>query len=360
MKQIETETNGSKDQEMVGTGNDNPPVSETQGNEAFLLPLAIDGTSTQEFSIVDNTKYSQRIIETARAAYDLERLAELRRGSSLDEFLAESKRQILSQWHGDMSLGAHSNLYRVLFHINVGLILKEVEPTFEKKAAYMKWLRANFGVKHLRYLQQAKELAAMGEFAREHAAAGKNRLLVLYSLMKLEQRSECIALFNEHPLPDLTDDENGQVLKNHVDAVITLHRFHNAGIGFISFDQAAIIGSLSNEAVTVQKVEQVKTWLNSQAEGDRPALFDRYVQDHMIYPSEHPFIPSPRASLNKILSEFLNCCRIGDTEGDGWIERQRTLVDMATLASAQRYINELMDKIARSASVDEPVTENNH
>ena len=347
MKQIETETNGSKDQEMVGAGNDNQPVSETsmQGEELLFLPLAMDGTATTEFSIVDNTRYSQQIIAVARAAYNPERLAELKRGSNLDEFLAESKRQILTQVHGDQALGTHSDLYRVLFQINVGDILNEVEPTFKKKKHYMVWVRENFGVKHLRYLQQARMLADMGDFAREHAAAGKNRLLVLYSLTKVENKSNCIALFEGYPLPDITEDDDGQILKHHVDTVISLHRLHNAAIAYATFDQAGIVASLLKDAATVQKVEQIKTWLTSQAEDERPALFDRYIQDHMTFPPEQPYTPAPKASLNKLLTELLKYQQNGDMENDEWLERQRTVVDIDALMAAQRLLGELIAKM---------------
>lgn len=356
MSEIVTEANGSTDQAMFEGVDNHPAVPETpmQGDGVFLLPLVMDGTSIPEFSRVDNTSYSQEIIAIARAAYNPERLAELKRESNLDEFLAESKRQALAQWHGYQALGAHSDMYRVQFQINVGTILNDVEPTFKKKKHYMRWVRENFGVKHLRYLQQGRELAEMGDFAREHAAAGKNRLLALYRIMKVEKKQSCLELLVDHPLPDTTDDEDGQVLKNHIDAVITLHRFHNAGIGFISFDQAAIIASLSNEAVTVQRVEQVKVWLNSQGEDERQALFDRYVQDHMIFPEDHEYTPAPRASLNKILTDLVHCCRTGDVEGDGWIERQRTLIDVDTLMSAQRRIGELIEKMGIEGSSFEP------
>lgn len=356
MEDIAKKGIGKEEQVAIkGAIDENPTIPQMrQTEEPFPFPMTVDSTSLTIFSRVDNTRYSQEIIAAARAAYDPERLAELKRGSNPEEFLAECIRQIMAQRHADQWLNAHSDMYRVLFQINVGDILNEVEPTFKKKKHYMKWVRDNFNVKHLRYLQQAKNLADMGDFAREHAAAGKNRLLALYVLMKVEEKAECLALFDEYPLPDMTDDEDGQVLKNHVDAVITLHRFHNADIGFVSFDHAAIIASLSKEAMTVQRVEQVKTWLNLQAEDERPALFDRYVQDQMTFPEDHPYTPAPRASLSKILSDLVNCCRTGGTEGDGWIERQRALVDMDTLVSAQRLIGELIERMGIEGSSIEP------
>ena len=355
MEDIINETGGQEQavvepKESSNEGSSVPEKWQAQGH--FPLAMTMDSTSIPEFSIVDNTKYSQQIIAATRAGYNPERRAELKRGPNLEEFLAESKRQILTQWHGYQALGTHSDMFCVLFQINVGIILNEVEPTFKKKKHYMAWVRKNFGVKHLRYLQQARALADMGDFAREHAAAGKNRLLVLYSLMKVEKKSECIALFEGYPLPDITEDDDGQILKHHVDTVITLHRLHNAGIASATFDHAGIVASLLKDAINVQKVNQIEQWLKSQAEDERPALFDRYIQDHMTYPPEQLYIPAPRASLNKILDDLLKYERNGDVENDEWLERERTVVDVNALMSAQRLLGELITKMGCERPAD--------
>lgn len=316
-----------------------------QAGEQFLVPMTMDSTSIPDFFAVSNTNYSQERIDAALAAFNLERIVELKKGPNLEEFLAESIRQILTQWQADISVRTHSDMWRVLFQINVGNILNEVEPTFKKKKHYMRWLRDNFGIKHLRYLQQARNLADMGEFAREYAAAGKNRLLILYNLMKIEERTECTALFANHPLPDITEDDNGRVLKHHIDTVITLHRLQDVGISSITFDHAGIVASLLKDAVSVQKVNEINTWLMSHTKFERPALFDRYIQDHMTYPPAQHCIPAPRASLNKILTDLLKYQHNGDMENDDWLERQRTLIDIDTLMSAQKLLGDLIDKM---------------
>jgi len=330
------------------------------------LPLnvisgAMDGTPWTEISFVDNTKYSQEIITKARSVYSDKKLEALKgdktleapeSGTSLEAFLAEGKRQILAMWHADKALTVHTNLYSVLFQINAGEILNKIEPIFKKKSGYTSWIRENFENKHFRYLQQARNLADMGQFAKIYAPAGKNRLLAVNSLRKVEKREECLVLFNDYPLPDMANDDEGLLLKKQIDSVITLHRFHSAGILFATFDQSAIVASLLNEALSVQKAEQVGKWLGTQEETKRPALFDRYIQDQMIFPSDHPYIPAPKASLDKILADLLNCYGTGNIEDEAWIEKQRKIVDVDTLISAQKLIADLIGKLIPAADVE--------
>ena len=210
----------------------------TQTDEVNMA-LAMDSTSVIEFKFVDNTKYSQEIIEGARAAYNPDKLESLKTQQDLTAFYQEGKSQILAQWHADQALNVHTDMFRVVFQINVGEILNTIEPTFKKKAEYTAWIKDNFEDKHIRYLQQARQLADMGDFARNYAAAGKNRLLALENLRKVEKKKECEALFNKHPLPDMTEDGDGHLLKRQIDSVITLHRLQKAGLRSATFEQAA-------------------------------------------------------------------------------------------------------------------------
>ena len=109
---------------------------------------------------------------------------------------------------------------------------------------------SSFGTKHLRFLQQAQQLANMGDFADRYAAIGKNRLLLLDHLRKESGLSSCYELFEENPIPndgiaiaelpedrikelynyETTDDPKGEKLKIHLDAFITLKRFRKKGI----------------------------------------------------------------------------------------------------------------------------------
>ena len=328
----------------------------TQTDEVNMA-LAMDSTSVIEFKFVDNTKYSQEIIEGARAAYNPDKLESLKTQQDLTAFYQEGKSQILAQWHADQALIVHTDMFRVIFQINVGEILNTIEPTFKKKAEYTAWIKDNFEDKHIRYLQQARQLADMGDFARNYAAAGKNRLLALENLRKVEKKKECEALFNNYPLPDMTEDGDGQLLKRQIDSIITLHRLRKAGLRSATFEQAALIASYNQDAMAVKTAEEVSTWLEQNPEEERPALFDRYIQDEMTYPSEHPYTPAPKASLDKILADLLNCYGSANLDDDAWIAKQRELNLRNSLLRAQQFIAQLIDRIGAEEPTAEATTE---
>jgi len=328
----------------------------TQTDEVNMA-LAMDTTSVNEFKFVDNTKYSQEIIDGARAVYNPDKLESLKTQQDLTEFYAEGKSQILAQWHADQALNVHTDMFRVIFQINVGEILNTIEPTFKKKAEYTAWIKDNFEDKHIRYLQQARQLADMGDFARNYAAAGKNRLLALENLRKVEKKKECEALFNNYPLPDMTEDGDGQLLKRQIDSIITLHRLRKAGLRSATFEQAALIASYNQDAMAVKTAEEVSTWLEQNPEEERPALFDRYIQDEMTYPSEHPYTPAPKASLDKILADLLNCYGSANLDDDAWIAKQRELNLRNSLLRAQQFIAQLIDRIGAEEPTAEATTE---
>ena len=328
----------------------------TQTDEVNMA-LAMDTTSVNEFKFVDNTKYSQEIIDGARAVYNPDKLESLKTQQDLTEFYAEGKSQILAQWHADQALNVHTDMFRVVFQINVGEILNTIEPTFKKKADYTAWIKDNFEDKHIRYLQQARQLADMGDFARNYAAAGKNRLLALENLRKVEKKKECEALFNNYPLPDMTEDGDGQLLKRQIDSIITLHRLRKAGLRSATFEQAALIASYNQDAMAVKTAEEVSTWLEQNPEEERPALFDRYIQDEMTYPSEHPYTPAPKARLDKILADLLNCYGSANLDDDAWIAKQRELNLRNSLLRAQQFIAQLIDRIGAEEPTAEVTTE---
>ncbi|MCK9390680.1 MAG: hypothetical protein M0Q01_03830 [Syntrophales bacterium] len=326
-------------------------------NKKDILALTMDGTAINEFRIVDNTSYSQEIIDGARALYNLEKLQELKDREDLTEFYAEGKKQLISQWHAVQALTVHSDMFLVLLQVNIGEILNEVEPTFKKKSQYTSWLKNNFENRHVRYFQQAKQLADIGDFAKTNAPAGKNRILVLDSIRKVEKKKECEDLFDDHPFPDMTDDEDGHLLKQHIDAVITFHRFKNAGIEFATFDQAKLMASFNNEAIGVKSSDDVCDWLKQNPEEERVELLDRYIQDQMKYPSDHPYTPVPKASLDKVLADLINCYGTGNLENDSWIARQRELNIMESLLAAQSLIGQLIERMGTDSPAAEVIIE---
>ena len=100
-----------------------PVVMSSRAN--LSQPLAMDGTSHVEISVMQNIYYSKEIIEETRAAFSIERLKS-KIADDKSEFLAEGERQIHKLWHGIEALTVHNTMFVVLFLLSIGEILNEV------------------------------------------------------------------------------------------------------------------------------------------------------------------------------------------------------------------------------------------
>ncbi len=331
-------------------------VEQAADHSIDVMNPTMDGTAHTEISFMRNENYSTEIIQGALSAYDLTKLVELRDQTDLSDFYSEGKTQILKMWQAEQALMVHTDLFSVKFQINMGKILNEIEKTFKKRSGYAQWIKDNFEDKHIRYFQQAKQLADMGDFAKRYASLGKNRLLALDHIRKVEKRRECEALFEEHPLPDTADDEGGEGLKRHIDAVITMHRLKNEGLRFVNFEQALLIAGFNKEAISVKTAEDLREWLSKQDESERMSLFDQYVQAGLTYPEDRPYMPGPSVTLNKIFADFLHMYGPHNLEDDFWIEQQRELIDVNSLRSVQSFINRLLERIVVDEVTDDTPT----
>lgn len=307
--------------------------------------LVMDGTSVTEISVMRNHEFSQQIIGDTLSVYDLRKLRDLKKEKELHQFYVESKRQIMKQWNGIEALMTHSSMFVVQFMGNMGNVLNLVESSFNKKSEYVQWLRINFEDKHMRYFQQAKQIANIGQFAKDHAAAGKKRLLEIEHQRKVMKVDTCYDVFNEYPLPDMTEDSDGELLKLHFDTVITINRLKDAGIDFVEAEQAALISSFNKEAISVKTANDLKSWLNEQDEQNRAVMFDRFVMNKMTFPSDRPYQPVPRESLNKIIIDFVDFCNKGDFENEEWWAIQKQVIEEKYVIQAQKFIKILLEKM---------------
>ena len=132
--------------------------------------LAMDGTSHVEISDMQNIYYSKEIIEQTRAAFSIERL-KAKIADDNSEFLAEGILQIQKLWHGIEALTVHNTMFVVLYLLAIGEVLNEVRNQLSL-TDFVKWRRRVFHPKQERYLQQAQQLAKMGDFAKKYASMG--------------------------------------------------------------------------------------------------------------------------------------------------------------------------------------------
>ncbi|MGO9138155.1 MAG: hypothetical protein ACLQBC_10875 [Syntrophales bacterium] len=268
----------------------------------------MDGTSHTEISFMRNIQYAPEIIRDADKAFNVSRLDDLKLEKKMTSYLREGSNQIRKMCHAIEAITAHTGMFVVHFLVRVGDILNHVESTLENKSHYMKWIRDNFEDRQIRYFQQSKQLSRMGVDATLYASAGKNRLLELDRLKKAENKTSISELMKDYPLPDSTQDMEGIVLKEHIDAIITLNRLHNAGIDFAEYDQAALLACYKRRALEIKEVEKIKKWIDGHPNKKR-MMFEILIMDKMIFIKEDAAQSlMSQVSLNKILSDFIVYC----------------------------------------------------
>lgn len=323
--------------------------------------FTMDGTAHTEFSAVQNIYYSKEIIEKTTREFNIEKLNE-KFSEGKDTFLAEGERQINTLWHGIEALTVHNTMFVVLFLLSIGEILNEVRAKLDR-TDFVSWRRSVFSHRQERYLQQAQQLAKMGDFAKKYASMGKKRLLILDKLRKDDNKESFEELFEDHPIPeevkesfptedqiqenpfpDSTEDFEGELLKEHVDAKITLQRLRKAGLDFASFDQAYLIAAYNRNPIPVEKAKKVAAWVNGKgSEENKKKWFDILVLNKMISPEHQSREKSTRESISSILANFVDCCMKSDFKDQEWITLQKTLLDKDIILQSMKYIRKVGD-----------------
>jgi hypothetical protein len=321
--------------------------------------FVMDGTSVINFNI-QNVKYAEEQITEAREAFNLDKLkAEKEKGVS--EFLSEGQNQILKLWHCIISLDTHNTLFIVLFLIYIGEILNVIKSTIESESSpreFVKWRREAFHYKHERYLQQAQQLARLGDFAKRFAAMGKQRLLDLDRLRKQLNKESCDELFGEHkipeevtesmpsnddlkkdPFPDISDDLEGDLLRQHVDAVITKNRFKTEKVDSVTFDQAFLLAAYNEGPVPIKDVKKIINFLNTRKNKQtKKRLLNLLVMDKGKIPSDRSSSPKSGMSLNQLLINFVDYCRDKNFSDGDWIASQKKLLEEDLFLETNKYI----------------------
>jgi hypothetical protein len=329
-------------------------------NENQTGPM-MDSTSVIEISHDQNHEFSNQIMTRAKNAFNPSKLDKLKMEKS-EKYLEGAKKQVEELYSCMEALIAHTSVFTVSLLIAIGLTLDDVEAYFGKKSKYMKWLRASFGHRHLRYFQHAKQLAKMGDFARKYAALGKNRLLDFARLgIKLE--AEDGDLLIKHPFQDITDDIDGVLFSEHVDSIITFYRMIEAGIDFVIFEQASLVAAMLHGSLTVKKAEELKTWLDKfeEAEKKNEALH-HFLLNGLAFPydSDNKAISIVKASLNRVMSKILDYYDGVDIEDEHWVETHREHVNSNMIIKIHDVICSLAEKFNINLDGDNQNSESNN
>lgn len=333
------------------------PVSE-------LVPLyrtvpshaAMNGTPHTEISIMANEKYSQEIIEDSKKQYDLKKLRELK-AKDREKFLEEAERQVNSLWHSVQALVTHTDLFLVTFQIAMGKILEEVESSFEKKSQYISWFKNRFGDKHIRYFEQARQLARMGDFAKDNASWGKTRLLQIDRL-RLSLKKDLNEILGRYKFPDTSQDRDGVLTTEQVDGIITLERFKKAGINDIGIDGAKLLASYNHKPVEVGTINKLKSKLHRAK--NKKEFLDQFIMNKMVLPGGGSK-EVKKESLNKLLANLADYQRGVDINDESWLKAQRKTISREILINAYGFIRGLMKKLGiKSNSVSKPKGKEKH
>lgn len=345
----------SKDQKRtVVPVNTKPPVKE--GEKEYVIPeVMMDGTAITEISLMANDNFSRELVTDVKRTYGPKRLIRLLEKGNSERFYEDGKEQILKLWRNIQAMTTHANLFVTAFLIDMGNVLNLVESTFAKKGDYIAWINENFQSKHTRYFQQAKQLATMGAFARTHAAAGKNRLLALESLRKAMEKEDVQQIFEEYPFPDLAADQEGELLKLHVDSVITLYRLKNVGLSFVDFEQASIIASIEKQALSVGWVKEMRAWLESFPVEERPGRFDQVVEDKMKIPALAQLqVSAARPTLSVMITDLRQSFINTDLDDEEWLQEQVRVLNRQSVLEVREYLDRLIERLNLTEEIEQP------
>jgi hypothetical protein len=312
--------------------------------EPTLMALVMDGTSIAQISHMKNEGYSRKIISKAYKDFDYKKFAGLKNQNFI-KYLKEGKKQIVDQWHAIESLSVHNEKFTVRFLINIGTVLKDIEAALKTKSKYMKWLRKNFGHKHMRYFQQAKQLANMGDFAYNEAALGKNRLLAFSQIIS-DPKTNYQKLLEKYPFEDITEDHGSLVFKQHVDSIITFHRMTAAGVDYIEFAQAELIASILKSAIPVKLADRIAKWLVKFGTVERKKeWFENFILNHLQFPDQQSVAKKGQIKLREHLAFLINLGKQETLADATQIEAVRDLIDRDALMGLSRLIQQLAEKL---------------
>ena len=303
--------------------------------------LSMDSTSLLEISRMANLKYSSEQVRKAIRIFNFKKLQKLK-GGKPEKYLEEGKRQIIGLSQCIESITTHAALFNVAFLIAIGKILNDIDDTFKKKSDYMAWLKDNFGHRHLRYFQHAKQLERMGDFSRAYAALGKNRLLEFHRLNRepLQSYDDILKLYS---FEDITADHDGVLFKEHVDSIITFRRLRDAGIEDLEFEQAALVAAHSGGSITVKKAESISAWLEKM--DDKKQALDDLILNKLSSPYGNEPLGTRPVSLTKHIAELVKYSEEADIENDTWIETQRDQVSGDDIVKVHLFIVRLAEKL---------------
>ena len=260
-----------------------------------------------------------------------------------------------------------SGMYVVMYMYYIGSFLEAVENQFilnkKRKADYISWIKKSFQTDKLRYFQQCRQLFRMGSIPLELAPLGKNRILELDYLLdqlkeakkskpqsksKLKSQSQSKLelyedLMKKYPFPDQQHDKEGDLLRVHMDAIITYFRLLNAGIKKKEFEfyHCKMIAFIRKKAIEVSQANQLAKWIKSKSSEVRKQnnFVDIYVMNKLIPPKEDR--RSNPKNVNTHLGSFVSYMRHFPFDDKSKLESIRKETVIKALQALQQLASQL-------------------
>ena len=332
------QTEKKKSNENLPLISDSTNTSPTPPASSFF-PLASDSTSHIEITFMENDKYSAEIIEEAKRVFDPEKLRALREDKN--KFYQEAKFQINKLCRSIDALKVHTDLFEVTFLINLGYLLNEIKPTFQKKSAFVNWKRTNSPGHSLEYFQHAQRLAEMGETAKKYRSLGVNRLLEVDRLER-SLGKPLDEILRSHSFLDTSEDLAGSLFKTRIDAILSYYRFIAEGIDNIKMDQVLQLVQYSHKDIEVKEVKRFKKKYDEATDKDQ--FINKYVMDKGALAEGATVRSVSQESLNKILADVNDYFdrRVNDSE---WLEELEELLDLNIFHNAYGHLTWLKKKL---------------
>ncbi|MEI6155441.1 MAG: hypothetical protein WCQ90_15290 [Deltaproteobacteria bacterium] len=258
-------------------------------------------------------------------------------------------------------------MFNALFLAATGDLLIDARKKFDKLSEFTDWRDKKFGVKHIRLLQQAVQLAEMGDFSRRYSGIGKHRLLQLEHIRKTEKMASCEDILREcpvyseiakgtlsdkviqsmdiNPFPDITTDIDNNRVKTYVDSVITFKRLKKEGLSYADFEDAQLIAMHYKRAIPVEEAKAIKVEMDKVGEGERPQAFNLFLMDSMRIPSADPSNKKSESSLSKVISDIVLYCENKNLDDEEWLESQKEVISKDSLLRARDFLNSIVIKM---------------
>jgi hypothetical protein len=198
----------------------------------------------------------------------------------------------------------------------------------------------------------------MGEFARNYASLGKNRLLEFARLHR-DPNVSYNDLLQRFPFNDTAADNEGEFFKRHVDSIITFHRMLDAGIDFAEFQQAQLIADMSKGALTVNDAADLNKWIgNFKSVEDKKKALDDLIFNRMLPPYGEDKIKRRTATLRKHFSDLTSYIDQADVRNDVWVRSLKKEVDGQDLVKIFNFILTIAEKLKVDLNPKTGVKEN--